>query len=102
MADGRPDKLTPQPGTNLQHRWLTKLAAVGYRDPGHLLGIFAAPVGARVGELDRDHAVEVVLTRLAAARSGWNAADIRGGVEQLIARGAWSPTQRCARSWPKT
>jgi len=39
-----------------------------------------------VGELDRNHAVDEVSSRLAARRSGWNAADIRGEVEQLIAR----------------
>ena len=39
-----------------------------------------------MGGLDRDAAVSEVLTRLAARRSGWNAADIRGEVEQAIAR----------------
>ena len=39
-----------------------------------------------VGSLDRAHAVTEVLTRLGARRSAWNAADIRGEVEQLIAR----------------
>ena len=39
-----------------------------------------------VGELDRERAVGEVLARLAARRSAWNAADIRGEVEQLIAR----------------
>ncbi len=85
-ADGRPDKLTPQPGTDLQHRWLTELTALGYRDPDTLFDIVASPVGVRVGELDREYAVGQVLARLAAGRSGWNAADIRGEVEQLIAR----------------
>ena len=37
------------------------------------------------GTLDRDAAAQDVLTRLGAARSGWNAADVRGQVEQLIA-----------------
>jgi hypothetical protein len=41
---------------------------------------------ATVGALDRDQAVGTVLARLGARRSGWNAADIRGEVEQLIAR----------------
>jgi len=36
--------------------------------------------------LDRKHAVSEVLARLASRRSGWNAADIRGEVEHLIAR----------------
>jgi len=40
----------------------------------------------RVGELDREHAVGQVLARLGADRSAWNAADVRGEVEQLIAR----------------
>jgi hypothetical protein len=35
--------------------------------------------------LDRDGAARDVLTRLGARRSGWNAADVRGQVEQLIA-----------------
>src|SRR4051794_2560621 len=38
-----------------------------------------------VGDLDRAQAVERVLARLAAARSAWNAADVRGQVEQLLA-----------------
>jgi exodeoxyribonuclease V alpha subunit len=37
------------------------------------------------GSLGRDAAVERVLSTLAADRSAWNAADIRGEVEQLIA-----------------
>jgi hypothetical protein len=41
---------------------------------------------ATVGALDRDQAVCTELARLGARRSGWNAADIRGEVEQLIGR----------------
>ena len=37
------------------------------------------------GRLDRDAVVETVLTRLGSKRSAWNAADIRGEVEQQIA-----------------
>ena len=37
------------------------------------------------GAIDRDQVVEVVLSRLGARRSAWNAADIRGEVEQWIA-----------------
>ena len=39
----------------------------------------------RVGAIDRNRVVEVVLTRLGVRRSAWNAADIRGEVEQWIA-----------------
>ena len=45
------------------------------------LRVPATPVGA----LDRDAMVEVALTRLGAKRSAWNAGDIRGVVEELIA-----------------
>jgi hypothetical protein len=38
-----------------------------------------------VGVLDRQAIVEVALTRLGANRSAWNAGDIRGVVEELIA-----------------
>jgi len=40
----------------------------------------------RVGDLDRDAAVDLMLTRLGARRSAWNAADIRCQVEVLIAQ----------------
>ena len=36
----------------------------------------------RAGELDRDALADTVLSRLAVRRSAWNAADIRGEVEQ--------------------
>jgi len=43
-------------------------------------------VATLVGRVDRDQAAAEVLARLGAARSAWNAADIRGEVEQLLAR----------------
>jgi exodeoxyribonuclease V alpha subunit len=80
-AEGRPDKVTPRPGTDLTDRWVAELAALGYRNPDRPVDLAPTPIGA----LDRDAAVERVLSRLAAARSAWNAADVRGQVEQLIA-----------------
>ena len=80
-AEGRPDKLTPQPGADLTARWVAELAALGYRDPGRPVDLTPTPVGG----LDRDGAVDRVLARLAAGRSAWNAADVRGEMEQLIA-----------------
>src|SRR4051812_18001926 len=80
-ADGRPDKVTPQPGEDLTTRWRAELAALGYRDRDRPVALTPTPVGA----LDREAAVERVLARLAAARSAWNPADIRGEVEQLLA-----------------
>src|SRR3954447_24652482 len=79
-ADGRPDKVTPRPGANITARWLGQLADRGYRDRGRPADLTPTPIGA----LDRDGAAEVVLARVAASRSAWNAADIRGEVEQLI------------------
>ncbi len=79
-AEGRPDKVTSQPGEDLTARWLAELAALGYRDRDRPVDLAPTPVGA----LDRDGAVERVLARLAAGRSAWNAADVRGEVEQLI------------------
>jgi exodeoxyribonuclease V alpha subunit len=80
-AEGRPDKVTPQPGEDLTARWVAELAALGFRPPGHPVDLAPAPIGT----LDRDAAVDTVLSRLAAGRSAWNAADVRGEVEQLLA-----------------
>ncbi|SHN88520.1 conjugative relaxase domain-containing protein, TrwC/TraI family [Geodermatophilus obscurus] len=80
-AEGRPDKVTPQPGADLTARWMAELTALGYRDRDHPVDLVPTPVGT----IDRDDAVGTVLTRLAAGRSAWNAADVRGQVEQLIA-----------------
>jgi exodeoxyribonuclease V alpha subunit len=80
-AEGRPDKVTPQPGADFTARWVDELAALGYRDPS--IPVDLTPTS--IGGLDRDAAVETVLSRLAANRSAWNAADVRGEVEQLIA-----------------
>jgi exodeoxyribonuclease V alpha subunit len=82
-AEGRPDKVTPQPGTDINARWLSELSALGYRDRDRPVEL----VRPSVGGLDRDGAAEQVLARLAAGRSAWNAADIRGEVEQVIAAG---------------
>src|SRR4051812_4194989 len=80
-AAGRPDKVRPQPGEDLTARWLAELVALGYRDRDVPTGLTPAPVGG----LDREQVVERVLARLGAARSAWNAADVRGEVEQLLA-----------------
>jgi exodeoxyribonuclease V alpha subunit len=81
-ADARPDKVVPRDGAELTSRWVTELRAAGYRDQRGPVPVDASPVG----QLDRDAVVREVLARLAVRRSGWNAADIRGEVEQLIAR----------------
>jgi exodeoxyribonuclease V alpha subunit len=95
-ADARPDKVIPTDGTQLAGRWVDELTKLGYRGPDPQAARPAAvyPVGplsagrtvVRPGALDRDAAVETILGRLGARRSGWNAADVRREVEQLIAR----------------
>src|SRR5215213_7592834 len=80
-ADGRPDKVTPRSGADLTARWRTELAALGYHHPDRPVELRPTPIGA----LDRDGAVDQMLTRLAAGRSAWNAADLRGEAERLLA-----------------
>jgi len=93
-ADARPDKVIPADGTQLLQRWVEELTELGYPDPQVALPVAVDPAcpltGGRAvlrpGALDRDAAVETIVARLGARRSGWNAADVRGEVEQLIAR----------------
>ncbi|MCF6506116.1 TrwC relaxase [Blastococcus sp. MG754426] len=80
-ADGRPDKVRRRPGEDHDERWRSELAGLGFRAPSAPVPMALTAVGA----LDRDGAVQRVLARLGAARSAWNAADIRGEVEQLLA-----------------
>jgi exodeoxyribonuclease V alpha subunit len=84
-AQDRPDKVVPRDGAELARAWVQELEGLGYHDPGPAQIPAAAAPMVRVGTLDRDGAARDVLTRLGARRSGWNAADVRGQVEQLIA-----------------
>lgn len=80
-AQSRPDKSTATDGAVLVDEWASELYRLGYRPRAE------APLAlTRPGELDRDGVIETVLSRLGAKRSGWNAADVRGEVEQLLAR----------------
>lgn len=82
-AEARPDKVVPTDGAVLTDAWVAELRDLGYTDAEPNL---LAEVMGRPGELDRAAAVATILTRLGAKRSGWNAADIRGEAERLIAR----------------
>src|SRR4051812_19765840 len=77
-ADGRPDKVVAQPGVTLDERWRGQLSGLGYRGPSGPVDLTPTPVGA----LDREELVQRALARLAAGRSAWNAADVRGEVER--------------------
>lgn len=80
-SQARPDKVIPADGSVLIDRWVDDLHDLGFRSPTHWV---TNPV-TLPGVLDRDAAVRTVLTRLGTKRSAWNAADIRGQVEHLIA-----------------
>ena len=95
-AQARPDKVVPTDGADLVARWNQELRELGFRDPVHAgpptptissRGAVGPGVsrGPRVGCLDRDGAAGLVVSRLGAARSAWNAADVRGGVERWVA-----------------
>jgi exodeoxyribonuclease V alpha subunit len=81
-AEARPDKVVPSDGADLVARWNAELRALSYRDPGGPAVLDAT----RVGWIDRDGAADWVISQLGAKRSAWNAADIRGKVEVLLAR----------------
>ena len=77
----RPDKIVPASPEVLHGRWLAELHALGYRPTNVPVSLGAV----RAGGLDRDALADTVLSRLAVRRSAWNAADIRGEVEQQLA-----------------
>ena len=81
-ADARPDKVIPTDGADLVARWNAELSALGYRDPASPAVLEAT----QVGWIDRDGAADWVISQLGAKRSAWNAADIRGKVEVLLAQ----------------
>jgi exodeoxyribonuclease V alpha subunit len=89
-----PTKSSPRSGEELRQRWLGELAELGYRDRDKAVQLALQ----LTGRLDRDE----VLTRLGAGRSAWNAADVRGQVEQLLARTGSSRTPQSMASSPRT
>ena len=80
-ADERPDKAPSLPSVDLNDRWLEELARLGHCDRDRPIEVTGLPVAG----VDRDRVVDVVLAELGAARSAWNAADVRGAVEQRLA-----------------
>lgn len=80
-ADARPDKVVPANGAELVARWNDELLNLGFQPPTQSRQLDPTPVG----RLRRDVAVDLMLTRLGSKRSAWNAADIRGEAEKLIA-----------------
>ena len=88
-ADARPDKVVPRSGADLVAAWNRELRDLGFTPP--TTPATTAPtnlttqLGLQIGRINRDVAADLVLTRLGSRRSAWNAPDIRGEVERLIA-----------------
>jgi hypothetical protein len=80
-SQARPEKVLPQDGAAMVAAWNDDLRQLGFRDPSRRVSL-SVP---RIGVLDREAAVDLVVSRLGAKRSAWNVADIRGQVEQWIA-----------------
>ena len=81
-AEARPDKVVPTDGRELVDGWNRELRDLGYRDPTEAVPL----AGTRPGWIDRDAAADLVVSILGAKRSAWNAADIRGKTEILLAQ----------------
>ncbi|KRA29822.1 MULTISPECIES: MobF family relaxase [unclassified Nocardioides] len=79
-AEARPDKVVPADGADLIARWNGELHDLGFRPPTEPVEVHSTAIG----RLRRDAVVGLVLARLGAKRSAWNAADIRGEVEKII------------------
>ena len=77
-----PTRSSRPDGRELVARWNAELRELGYRDPTALCAV----AGTRPGWIDRDAAAELVVSILGAKRSAWNAADIRGKIEVLLAQ----------------
>jgi exodeoxyribonuclease V alpha subunit len=80
-ADARPDKIVPQSGADLVAAWNSELRDLGFTPPTNPV----TEPGLQIGRLNRDVAADLVLTRLGDKRSAWNAPDIRGEAERLVA-----------------
>jgi exodeoxyribonuclease V alpha subunit len=80
-ADGRPQKKLASEPAEQTAKWVQHLRELGFEMPRYRAEVEATPPG----RLDRDDAARVVLSRLATKGSRWNAADIRGQVERLVA-----------------
>ncbi|GAB3996020.1 MobF family relaxase [Nocardioides marmoraquaticus] len=80
-AEARPDKVVPLDGETLARRWCEELTEQGFAPPVRRCEV--EPM--RAGSIDRDAIADMAVTRLGARRSAWNAADLRGEVERVLA-----------------
>ena len=80
-ADARPDKGEPGSAADMVTAWTAELTDAGFTPPTRSVEV-TAPFA---GPIDVEAAAELILSRLAITRSGWNQADIRGQAETVIA-----------------
>lgn len=85
-ADARPDMVVPESGADLAQRWREELRDLGCRPPTPPTdAIEATPASTPIARIRRDAVVELALVRLGSRRSSWNAADLRGECERIVA-----------------
>ena len=73
--------MVPKDGTQLAQRWREELRDLGFTPPTKGL----EPQTTAIGRINRDALADLVVSRLGARRSAWNAADLRGEVERIVA-----------------
>jgi hypothetical protein len=74
--------VVPRDGRELVERWNEELRDLGYRDPVERVAL----KGTQPGWIDRDAAADLIVSMLGAKKSAWNAADLRGKAEVLLAQ----------------
>ncbi|WP_228387444.1 MULTISPECIES: MobF family relaxase [unclassified Nocardioides] len=85
-AEARPDKVVPASGADLAQRWIDELRGLGFDPPTPPTDPSASiPVATPIARINRDAVAELALVRLGARRSSWNAADLRGECERIVA-----------------
>ncbi len=84
-ADARPDKVVPVSGADLRNRWIEELIELGFGQPTRRAHSRITRRTTPIGSLDREALANRAVDRLGAHHSAWNAADIRGEVEKIIA-----------------
>jgi exodeoxyribonuclease V alpha subunit len=82
-STARPDKVVPEDGSQLRQRWVEELHELGFAPPAG--PATTEKLGTVISRVNRDAVADLVLARLGARRSSWNAADIRCEVERVIA-----------------
>ena len=80
-SQARPDKVVPEDGAQLAQEWVEELRELGFLAPTRTASLTATAIG----RINRNAVAALVLSRLGARRSGWNAADVRGEVERIVA-----------------